>query len=165
MRYVESYKHLAEFGKQLLEHSAVNEGMELIRKYLKETVGVERSSVFVLDRQSNELWTIVADDSIRIRIPADAGVVGRCVAAAEAQFSNDAYHDKDFFPAVDAIVGFMTHNLAVVPIYDASGEVMGALEVLNKATPFDENDLKFMKFFCGYISSYLGLALLFDEAD
>ena len=163
MKYVNSYQQLAVFGRELLGNPSLEVGLPLITKYLKEILGVERCSIFIYNKKLNLLWTIVAEGTHKIIINADEGVVGQCVKNATPMISNDPYADENFCKDVDKRSGFTTKNLAVVPILSSDKNVMGALEVLNKKEPFSDDDLRFMKFFCTYISGYLELALLFED--
>ncbi len=163
MKYLNSYEPLATFGRKLLEKPVLDEGIMLISKYTKEVIEVERSSIFIYNKRENLLWTILADESQKIIISAEEGVVGDCIKQQEAIVVNDAYSDERFCSDIDSDSGYVTKNLAVVPIFSPSGMLVGALELLNKKGGFDKEDLDFMKFFCGYISGYIGLALLFNK--
>jgi len=163
MKHVASYQQLAAFGRELLQNPSLEVGLPLITKYLKDVLSVERCSIFLYNKKLNLLWTIVAEGSHKIIINADEGVVGQCVKSATPLISNAPYDDENFCQDVDRKSGFKTKNIAVVPIFSSDKSVMGALEVLNKEEPFNEDDLRFMKFFCTYISGYLELAMLFED--
>ena len=163
MKYISSYRHVAEFGRKLLERPALDDGFDLISTYIKEVVPVDRCSIFIYNRKLNLLWTTLADGAKKIIVSGDEGIVGYCVQNAEPIIVNDAYSDDRFNANIDKISVYKTKNLAVVPILSSSGRVLGALELLNKNDDFDEDDLKFMKFFSGYISGYIELAMLFEK--
>ncbi len=163
MKYVASYQQLAEFGRELLDNPSLEMGLPLITKYLRQILNVKRCSIFIYNQKLNLLWTIVAEGTHRIILSADEGVVGQCVKSAQPKISNDPYKDESFYSEIDAKSGFKTKNLAVVPIFSSEKSIMGALELLNKQEPFTQEDLRFMKFFCTYISGYLELALLFED--
>ena len=69
----------------------------------------------------------------------------------------------DFLTTIDEQSGFVTKNIVSVPIFDSSKKVIGVLQVLNKEGGFDTNDVKFIKFFVHYISTYLELASIYGE--
>ena len=163
MKYVASYQQLAEFGRELLDNPSLEVGLPLITKYLREILKVERCSIFIYNKKLNLLWTIVAEGTHKIILNADEGVVGQCAKSGQPKISNDPYEDENFYTEIDAKSGFKTKNLAVVPIFSSDKGIMGALELLNKQEHFTQDDLRFMKFFCTYISGYLELALLFED--
>ncbi len=163
MKYVSSYKQVAEFGRKLLDRPALEEGLDLISIYIKKVIIVDRCSIFIHNKKLNLLWTTLAEGTKKIIISSDEGVVGACVQQAAPLIVNDPYHDDRFYADMDRKSGYRTQNLAVVPILSSTGEVLGALELLNKDDDFDDDDVKFMRFFCGYISGYIELALMFDE--
>jgi len=163
MKYVESYRQMAEFGRELLGRPELEKGIPLIMKYLKETIASERCSIFIYNFKLNLLWTIVAEGSRKIILSADQGIVGECVSTKKAIISNDPYNEEHFYADVDKKSGFKTENLACVPILASNGNVIGALELLNSPEGFTKEDTRFMKFFCGYISGYIELALMFED--
>lgn len=163
MKYADSYKQLAKFGRELLDGASLEQALQLIDSYLKNVVNAERCTVFIHNKKLDLLWSVIADGSRKIIMHSDQGIVGDCVSSASAIISNDPYNDDKFFQQQDTKSGFTTRNLAVVPIFSSSKSVLGALELLNKPGGFDEDDLKFMNFFCGYISSYIEQALLYED--
>jgi len=165
MKHVESYRQLAEFGRELLNRPSLDKGLPIISEYAKNVLEVERCSIFIYNKKLNLLWTVMADGCRKIMIDSDQGIVGKCVQNATPIIANDPYSDDSFFPEIDQRTGFKTENLAVVPIYSSERDVMGALELLNKNDDFGDDDLRFMKFFCTYISGYLELALLFEDEE
>lgn len=165
MKYVESYRQLAEFGRELLERPSLEKGLPLISHYLKEILGTKRCSIFIYNKKLNLLWTVLADGCHRIIINSDQGLVGKCVQTRQPIISNDPYAESAFLSDVDKKTGFKTRNIATVPIFTSDGGVMGVLELLNKESDFCDEDLRFMKFFCTYISGYLELALLFEDEE
>ncbi len=163
MKYADSYKQLAKFGRELLDGASLEQGLIVINNYLKDVIKAERCTIFIYNKKLNLLWSVIADGSRKIIINSDEGVVGDCINSARSVISNDPYNDERFFADLDIKNDFTTKNLAVVPIFSSSKDTLGALELLNKPEGFDEEDLKFMKFFCGYISSYIEHALLYDD--
>ena len=163
MKHVASYQQLAQFGRELLDNPSLEVGLPLITKYLKEVLNVERCSIFIYNKKLSMLWTIVAEGTHKIILSAEEGVVGQCVKSGEPKISNSPYEDENFCKKIDKKSGFITKNIAVVPILSSDKSVMGALELLNKQESFTQDDLRFMKFFCTYISGYLELALLFED--
>jgi Nif-specific regulatory protein len=102
----------------------------------------DRASIFLLDREKNELWSKVALGSDEIlRLDARLGVVGTAVSTGRNINVSDAYSDPRFYGAIDNRTGYHTTNLLAVVMRDQRGDVLGAFEVLNKRTgPFAQRD-------------------------
>ncbi|SHO81721.1 Adenylate cyclase [hydrothermal vent metagenome] len=159
----ELYSKLAIFGKKLLERPALEDGMHLIANYAKEITTASRCSIFIHNKEKKTLWTAFADSIDTIKIPDDKGIVGKTLKNKIEIIVNNPYGDPDFFTTVDAKSGFTTKNIASIPIFDSTKKVIGVLQFLNKDGGFDEKDIRFIKFFAHYVSSYLELASVYGE--
>jgi Nif-specific regulatory protein len=133
----------AEFGERLSAILAIcrkmsserdlNTLLDLMAREAVELLECERGSIFLLDRARNQLWSKVALGSDEIlRLDAGKGVVGTAVATGEVVNVADAYTDPRFYGAIDGQTGYHTRNLMAVPVRNRRGEIVGALEVLNK---------------------------------
>ncbi len=157
MRYENTYKKLAEFGRDLLNDTSYASGLPRISKYAKEVIGAHRCSIFINDLTKNELWTTLADDIQKIVIPSDKGLVGYTIKERKPLIANDPYSHPNFLDEIDKETGYTTKNLVTAPIFNSKREIIGVLELLNKDGGFDSEDVRFMIFFAHYISGYLEL--------
>ncbi|MBN2782453.1 MAG: GAF domain-containing protein [Campylobacterales bacterium] len=148
---------LVEFGRELLNKKSLEDGLPLISKYAKFVVEADRCSIFIRDVKKQEVWTTIADGTDRIIVPCDKGIVGYVIKQGEPFFTNDPYSDPNFLSEVDKKTGYMTKNIAAVPVYNSTREIIGVLELLNKENGFEQNDIKFMIFFAHYVSGFLEL--------
>jgi len=158
----EIYSKLADFGKELLNKKSLAEGLPLISKYAKEVIGADRCSVFIYNRAKDQLWTTMADGIEKILIPADKGIVGHTLEVKKPVIVYDAESDPLFLASVDKDSGYKTKNLITAPVFNSEREVIGVLQLLNKEAGFDEDDVRFMKFFAHYISGFLELSTLYS---
>ncbi|PWT99303.1 MAG: hypothetical protein C5B51_27445 [Terriglobia bacterium] len=107
--------------------------LDLIAREATNLLGCERASIFLLDKQKNELWSKVALGSDQIlRFEASLGIAGYCVSTGAVVNVRDAYHDPRFYNAIDRQSGYRTRNVLAVAVRNERGEVMGAFEALNK---------------------------------
>lgn len=155
------YSKLADFGKELLNKKSLVEGLPLISKYAKQVIGADRCSVFIYNSVKDELWTTMADGIEKIIIPSDKGIVGHTLEVKKPLLVHDAESDPLFLSAIDKNSGYKTNNLVTAPVFNSEREVIGVLQLLNKETGFNEDDVKFMKFFAHYISGFLELSTLY----
>lgn len=165
MKYEDTYKKLALFGKELLDKTSLTEGLPLISRYAKEVIGADRCSIFIYDLEKKELWTTLADGIEKIVIPSNQGLVGHTLKVRTTIIANDAYSNPKFLSKIDKESGFTTKNVIATPIFNSKREVLGILELLNKDGGFDKDDAKFMAFFTNYISGFLELISLYTKQD
>jgi len=161
---IEIYQRIAEFGKKLAVHTSVESTLPSIAEEAKAIITAERCSIFMIDRDSNMLWTKLSDGIGRIAIGLDSGIVGLCATSEKPQIANNPYEDSRFMAKIDGKSGFVTRNILAVPIFDSKQTVIGVIQLLNKYQgDFTEADEGIMSFFANYVSGALELALLMEE--
>lgn len=110
--------------------------LEVITRETASMLGCDRCSVFVLDSQSGELWTQIAqglDGHRTIRLPLSCtSVVSLCARTGRSINIVDTYSDPRFDQDVDKSTGYRTDNILCVPMHNRGGSVIGVFEVLNK---------------------------------
>ncbi len=109
----------------------------LLRMIIEETTAVmeaERSSLFLVDREKDEMWAKIAQgvDTAEIRFPVGTGIAGTVGKTGEIINIADAYADPRFNPAIDKRTGFRTKSILCVPLRNMQGAIIGAVQVLNK---------------------------------
>jgi signal transduction histidine kinase len=94
----------------------------------------ERSTVFLVDRARNELWSRVAQglDREEIRIPLNTGIAGMVASTGTPVRISDAHTDPRFNPEVDKRTGYQTRTILCAPMRNPQGQVIGVFQVLNK---------------------------------
>ena len=165
MNYKNTYLKLADFGRELLSKKSLEDGMPLISKYAKEVIGAQRCSIFIYDSNKKRLWTTLADDIERIEVSSDKGLIGHTLREKKPLVENDPYSNPHFLPDIDKESGYITKNLITAPVFNANREIIGVLELLNKAEGFDDADMKFVIFFAHYISGFLDLIHQIDRDE
>ena len=131
-----------------------------------ELLGAERSTLFLYDDKTEELWSLVAEGagSREIRVPAGAGIAGAVVESGEALNIPDAYAEPRFNPEVDRDSGFKTRSILCIPIFSGRAELIGVTQVLNKRDGvFTSDDERRLRAFAAQIAAALENAELFDE--
>lgn len=144
----------------------LNRLLERIVAVTTEILTAERSSLFLYDPATHELWSRVAEGigAAEIRFPADHGLAGACFTAGQVINIPDAYADLRFNREVDRKTGFKTRTILCVPIKSRNGEGMGIMQVLNrKKGPFTRQDESLLQAFAAQASIALENARLFEE--
>ena len=151
--------HRLQRAEMLLELSRHMAGIETLDEVLSELVDIvtretnaERSSLFLNDGETGELYTRVAQgDNIReIRILNDSGIAGWVFSTATGRIIDEAHADAHFNKSIDEQTGFKTRTILCAPIKTVKGEVIGVVQALNKKhgrnhVKFTEDDLEFLQ--------------------
>ncbi|HYF51714.1 MAG TPA: SpoIIE family protein phosphatase [Planctomycetota bacterium] len=97
-------------------------------------LNVERTSIWIVDPESGDLFTRVAEGMDAIRVPAGKGIVGAVQSDGQPLLIPDAYADARFNSEVDKKSGFRTRQILCHPLKDIEGQrVVGVIQALNKA--------------------------------
>ena len=107
--------------------------LDLMAREATHLLDCDRASIFLLDREKNELWSKVALGSDEIlRFDAGMGIAGKAAQTGETVNVKDAYSHPLFYTAIDDQTGYRTRNVLVVPVRNQKKEIIGVFEVLNK---------------------------------
>lgn len=158
---------LVKISRSITAVSDIDELLRVIAEETKNAIQADRCTVFLLDKDTNELWSKVAlglDSSQEIRFPADKGLAGYVVTTGESINITEAYEDPRFNPEVDKETGYRTKTILCMPIINNNREIMGALQVINKIDGvFTKNDEDLLIAIGGSASIALENAQLFDK--
>lgn len=134
---------LLRIGQTVSAETDIDVLLEVIAQETKSAIQADRCSVFLYDREKNELWSKVAlgMESEEIRFPADKGLAGHVVQTGETINIKDAYSDERFNKEIDLKTGYITKTILCMPIKNLNQEIIGAFQVLNKmGGGFSEED-------------------------
>jgi len=149
---------IIEATKSLNSTIDLAELMNIILRLASRQTGAERGTVFLVDREREEIWSLVGLglDQQEIRMPIQKGLAGWVATHGETVNIADVYQDERFEPAQDRKTGFRTRSLLCLPIRNNNEQIVGVLQLLNKKTgPFSESDQSFLE----AISLHVALAL------
>ena len=134
--------------------------MEVVTSFL----GADRSTLFLYDPQSKELWSQVAQGTNEIRFPAHLGLAGNSFSEAQVINIPEAYEDPRFNPDFDKKTGYRTQTILCMPIFAKSSEVIGVIQVINKLDGiFTSEDERSLQAFAAQASIAIENAQLFEE--
>ncbi|MBR6722631.1 HD domain-containing protein [bacterium] len=158
---------LVKISRSITALTDIDELLKVIAEETKNAIQADRCTVFLWDKDSDELWSKVAlglDSSKEIRFPADKGLAGYVVKTGESLNIVDAYNDARFNPEVDLKTGYRTKTILCMPITNNNREIIGAFQVLNKIDGvFTKNDEDLLIAIGGSASIALENAQLFDK--
>jgi len=116
---------------------STEEVLQKIMDEAKALVGAEVASVFLHDKEKQELYSTVNSTGAELRIPASMGIAGHVATTGESLIVDNAYGDPRFNKDVDTKTGFKTRNIMCVPLKLKKGGVIGVVNLLNKISTDD----------------------------
>lgn len=118
--------------------------IDFLAREAVRVMGADRSSIFLLDDERQELWSRVALGLERqeLRFPADRGIAGFVVRTGAVLNVPEPYADPRFNQAIDRQTGYRTRSILCAPLRSRAGRVIGAVQILNKlgGGPFTADD-------------------------
>lgn len=170
---MEQINRAREEESQLLEvTNAISRELNLepllhkIMEAVTVILNADRSTLFMYDAKTHELWSHVAQglDTAEIRFPADKGIAGTCFTTGETINIPDAYADQRFNQEVDKQTGYKTDSILCMTVVSKSGETLGVMQVLNKrGGPFGVFDERRLRAFTSQAAIAIENAKLFED--
>ena len=121
--------------------------LALIMDKVTQLMEADRSTLYLLSDDGTTLWSKVlqGDEFSEIRLAVGEGIAGWVAQSGEQVNIPDAYSDSRFQPAVDIKSGYRTRSILCTPMRNSKGEIIGVLQVLNKAGgPFTADDTELL---------------------
>lgn len=140
--------------------------LEKIMQAATTLTGGERSTLFIHDPETGELWSRVVQgtEGSEIRLPSYGGLAGAAFTTGETLNIADPYHDPRFNPEFDRQTGYKTRSILCMPLADRLGNPIGVMQVLNKVGgPFTSLDEIRLKAFSAQAAVALENANLFQD--
>jgi HD-GYP domain-containing protein (c-di-GMP phosphodiesterase class II) len=156
--------HLAE---NLQAHLELEQLLLTTMKEVAKILNADRCSVFLLDEEKNELWSIVAmgiEKGREIRFPATKGIAGHVAMTGEILNIADAYKDPHFNPDIDKKTGYKTRNILTMPLTNREGIIIGVFQILNKKIgSFTKQDEELLTAISHITATTVENSLLYEE--
>lgn len=142
--------------------------LRLVMEQARELMQADRSTLFMLSKETGELWSKVATVDgktlMEIRIPANRGIAGYVASTGQPLNIPDAYKDPRFDPTTDQKTGYVTRNILCMPVFNSAGDLIGVTQLINKHQgSFTSSDEEFMRAFNIQAGIALENAKLFES--
>ena len=142
--------------------------LQVVMEEARKLMQADRSTLFLLDEETGELWSCIADangtDMIDIRIPANRGIAGFVASTKQTLNIPNAYDDPRFDPTTDKRTGYRTENMLCMPVFSSTGDLIGVTQLINKHQGiFNRSDEEFMEAFNVQAGIALENAQLFER--
>jgi len=125
---------LEDIGVALGSTLDLNELLSLVVNRVSQVVDADRSTLYLIDESSGELWSKVAqgEQVVEIRLRVGDGLAGWVAQSGKSLNIKDAYLDQRFDPFWDQQTGYRTCSIMCVPMKNHHGRTLGVIQVLNK---------------------------------
>jgi len=157
---------LLQFGGVVYKETHLDKLLELIATQVRKALNCDRCTVFILDRQANELWSKVAQgmQNNEIRMSTAKGIAGEAARLGQTINIKDAYKDPLFNPDIDNLTGYRTNTILAVPLKDVAGSIIGVFQVINKNSGhFDADDEGILQLISSIAASAIENAQLYEK--
>jgi len=146
LRRIERLRSTLEIASRLSQADDAAPLLELIAQEATRLLNCDRSSIFLWNRERNEVEArpALGIRGASLRLPAGEGIVGETLKTGQAICVDDAYADPRFNQDVDRKSGYRTRNIVCVPLRDAQARVVGAFQGINQKElrPFTDDDVE-----------------------
>lgn len=154
-----------EVSRQLGAGTELADLLQIIERATLGVLDCERISIFLHDRQTDELCSRLATGQEGLRIPAGLGIAGEVFRSTTVINVADAYADTRFNREVDRKTGFVTRNLLTCPLLGIDLRPVGVMQVLNKrGRSFDVWDEELVRTLGAQAGVALQRQLLIEES-
>ncbi len=125
---------LVKIGQAVAAEKDIDKLMQTIAEEARNAVQADRCTVFLYDKETDELWSKVALGlgSQELRFNASQGIAGTVFRTGEIVNIKDAYSDSRFNKEVDLKTGYVTKTILCMPIRNIEQEIIGVFQILNK---------------------------------
>ncbi|MBF0369813.1 MAG: sigma-54-dependent Fis family transcriptional regulator [Magnetococcales bacterium] len=122
-----------------------------------QLIGGQRCSIFIADRDSEEVWLKFGTNLTekQIKAPRTGSIVGKSISTGRVIIQNNLDTQEGYHSVTDRKTEFVTRDLICVPIKSLFDDTyIGAVEVLNKISgeSFSQTDAKLLQRAVKYLS-------------
>ena len=161
---LEQLESLYNISLDVFSAKNMDELLIVVISRVTRALKADRSTLFILDKEKDVLWSKVAQGVDPIVIPSDAGIAGWVAQRGEKLNIPEAYEDDRFNPAVDKKTGYRTKSILCIPVKNREDEVVAVVQAINKeGGPFDEKDEQFLYALSAQVQLAIENSTLYQE--
>ncbi len=140
--------------------------IKLIITQASEITQSDRSSFFLLDEEEQVLWTKYGEGLGSEIIKTNKGLAFFAAKAKRPLIENNPYNNPHFDRSIDSRMGYRTKSMICVPVFNATGYLIGVIQSINKKNGvFTNKDLFILNGFAAQISIAVQNSTLFEEIN
>ena len=153
-------------ARSIMAEISLDALLDLIIQNVKNVMNADRATLFLVDKETNELRSRIALGSKEeIRIPFGTGIAGFVAQSKQTVNIRDAYSDPRFNSENDQRSGYRTKSILCMPVYNSHHEIIGVIQVLNKlyTDHFTEKDENLLSAYASLAGISLANAQAYEE--
>lgn len=139
---------LLNVSKTVSAYETLDDIFTVLVEIMSTELHAERSTLFLNDEHTGELYSRVAQGNFRreIRLLNTTGLAGHVYTTGTGVIVHDAYADPRFNQRIDEQTGFVTKSVLCAPIKTVKGQILGVAQALNKTDgQFTPEDLALLE--------------------
>jgi HD-GYP domain-containing protein (c-di-GMP phosphodiesterase class II) len=160
---------LLQVAKAMIEEHRIDPLLDLIVRASVKTVDAERCTLFLMDRNGQELWSKIAHglEGVQIiRLPLGQGIAGQVAQTGKPLNIPDAYNDPRFNREIDVTTGYRTSSILCVPMLSRGKYVVGVMQALNhRSGPFTPDDEELLMALGANAAAAIESANLYEDIE
>lgn len=164
---------IQRISKALSSTLKLNELLRLIMQEITALMDADRSTLYLLDKDREEIWSKIAlKAEIReIRQKLGVGISGTVAQTGEIINIPDAYHDDRFDPSTDKRTGYRTQSILCMPVWEPLSqneerEILGVVQVLNKKDgAFTKDDESLLETIASQVAISIANSRLYHQLE
>ncbi len=159
-----NFSTLLDVFKAVSSELNLNKLIQVIMNKAAEITKSDRSSLFLVDEETGELWTVFAKGLENQVVRTKKGIVAEVAKSKKALIVNDPYSHPHFDTSVDKKTKYITKSILSVPVFNSKNKVLGVIQAINKhENNFNSDDLDILTGFASQIRIAIENAKLFDQ--
>lgn len=129
---------IVEVGKLLNSTLDLDKVLNIILDTAIKNLDADRGTLYLIDREKNELWSKVlqGENLIEVRLPIGHGIAGHVAQTGKRVILKDVYRDERFNPEFDKKTGYRTKTMLCTPMKNRENQMIGVFQIINKKTDF-----------------------------
>ena len=151
----------------------LDELLKLIMKEITVLMDADRSTLYLLDKDREEIWSKIAlkAEVKEIRQKLGMGISGAVAKTREIINIPDAYKDKRFDPSTDKRTGYRTRSILCMPVWEPISrgdkrEILGVVQVLNKTDGFfTDDDERLLETIASQVAISIANSMLYQQLE
>ncbi len=125
---------IVEVGKLLNSTLDLQKILSIILDTAIKNLDADRGTLYLIDRQKNELWSKVlqGENLVEVRLPLGQGIAGFVGKTGKRLILKDVYKDERFNPEFDKKTGYRTKTMLCTPMKNRDNQMIGVFQIINK---------------------------------
>jgi GAF domain-containing protein len=143
---VNSRAEVLETIRQLIPTLNLADLSRVVLKLVRDQVGADRGTLFVVDHARGEVRSIIADRVVgEISLPVGFGIAGFVAQTGQVIDTYNPLYDERYDEKYETVLNYDTKDIYCAPVVSGDGNVVGVLQLLNRSRPFTPEDYDFLK--------------------